>query len=72
MARKSVALERAFATRNNWEPISQTDYLFELWALDQQWIRAMLRLSNKAAALIVKIEKQYTCRHATPVSCERA
>ena len=24
--------------------------------LDQQWIRAMLRLSNKAAALIIQIE----------------
>ena len=25
--------------------------------LDQQWIRAMLRLSNKAATLIIQIEK---------------
>ena len=25
----------------------------------------MLRLGNKAAALIVQIEKQYTCRRAT-------
>ena len=42
---------------NNWEPISQTDYLFEPWVLDQQWIHAMLRLSSKAVALIIKIEK---------------
>ena len=41
----------------NWEPISQTDYLFEPWALDQQWTRDMLRLSNKVAALIIQIEK---------------
>ena len=57
---------------NNWEPISQMDYLFEPSALDQQWIRAMLRLSNKAAALIIQIEKQYTCRRATRVACEQA
>ena len=32
----------------------------------------MLRLSNKAATLIIQIEKQYTCRRATRVPCEQA
>ena len=35
------------------------DYLFESLALDQQWIRAMLWLSNKATSLMIQIEKQY-------------
>ena len=31
----------------------------------------MLRLSNKAAALIIQIEKQYMCRRATHAACEQ-
>ena len=39
--------------------------------LDQQWIHAMLRLSNKAVALIIQIEKQYTCCRATVCCASR-